>query len=172
MKNIESNIDNLDSSDIKHLYLFLYLIPIFGFFPSLWTLYQHGRDKEVGRLGDGERGSAGAGENRTTCDFRLQTNDFPITPSPHPPITSSPLLRVSRLSVTLAFGWLLGYLLLNVGAETSEFLTLRLLVLNSLLTSGYFLVSIWLMVRLASHSSVRLPGFTSFAERVIGKHLS
>ncbi len=135
MKNIEPNIDNLENSDLEHLYLLFYLIPILGFFPSLWTLYRHNR---VGR---------GALATRHS-------------------------LAVSRLSVTLAFSWLLGYLLLNVGAETSEFLTLRLLVLNSLLTSGYFLVSIWLMVRLASRSSVRLPGFTTLAERVIGKHLS
>jgi hypothetical protein len=72
----------------------------------------------------------------------------------------------------LAGSWLLGYLLLGIGAETSEFLTLRLLILNTLLTSGYFLVSIWLMVRLTSGKSARLPGFSRLAERVIGKHLS
>jgi len=57
-----------------------------------------------------------------------------------------------------------------MGAETSEFLTLRLLVLNSLLKSGYFLVSIWLMIRLAARQSVHLPGFTALAERLLGKH--
>ncbi len=164
MKNIEPNIDNLENSDLKHLYLFFYLIPILGFFPSLWTLYQHGRgawDEEGTRgLGLGTRDEVG--------DSSKSSSPQPLASSP----SSSPSIRVSRLSVTLAFSWLLGYLLLNVGAETSEFLTLRLLVLNSLLTSGYFLVSIWLMVRLASRSSVRLPGFTTLAERVIGKHLS
>lgn len=182
MKNIESNIDNLDSSDIKHLYLFLYLIPIFGFFPSLWTLYRHNR----GASGDlrvassketidlEEAGDKGEWEKELHKDcLDIQVLSSPLHNStPTSPLEDRHSLAVSRLSVTLAFGWLLGYLLLNVGAETSEFLTLRLLVLNSLLTSGYFLVSIWLMVRLASHSSVRLPGFTSFAERVIGKHLS
>ena len=155
---MDNNFEPLENSDIQHLHLFLYLIPVLGFFPSLWTLYrargileQRGRgDKED--LGDKEE----------------------VYLPPLHPHTPSPLAReiaISRLSVTLAFSWLLGYLLLNIGAETSEFLTLRLLVLNSLLTSGYFLVSIWLMVRLASRRSVRLPGFTGLAQ-VIGKHLS
>lgn len=122
------NIEPVDQSDLKDVELFFYLIPIIGFFPSLWTLYR--------RRGSREQ------------------------------------LAVSRLSITLAGSWLLGYLLLGVGAETSEFLTLRLLVLNTLLTSGYFLVSIWLIVRLSSHKSVRLPGFSRWAERVLGKYLS
>lgn len=78
-------------------------------------------------------------------------------------------LAVSRLSVTLASCWLLGYFLFSVGAEF-EFLTLRFLILNTLLSSSYFLVSIWLMFRLSSGKSARLPGFSPLAERV-GKHL-
>ena len=126
------NVDPLENSDLKQLQLFFHLIPVLGFFPSLWTLY---RPTPLNRA-------------------------------------SQEQLKVSRLSVTLAFTWLSGYLLLSIGAETSEFLTLRLLLLNGLLTSGYFLVSIWLMVRLASRKSVRLPGFSRWAERVMGKHLS
>ena len=120
----------VENSDLKHLQMFFYLIPIIGFFPSLWTLYR--------------RDNKGSREE----------------------------LGVSRLSVTLAGCWLLSYLLLGFGAETSDFLTLRLLVINSFLTSGYFLVSIWLMVRLFSRKSVRLPGFSSLADRLLGKHLS
>ncbi|MBW4677833.1 MAG: hypothetical protein KME52_28710 [Desmonostoc geniculatum HA4340-LM1] len=108
--------------------LLLYLIPIIGFFPSLWTLYR--------RQGSREQ------------------------------------LAISRLSITLALTWLLGYLLLATGAATSDFFTLRLFILNSFLTSGYFLVSVWLIFRLIQRKSGRLPGFTTFAERVIGKYLS
>ena len=128
-----------DNPDLKHLQLFFYLIPIIGFFPSLWTLYRHG-------------------------------NSFAESSDPMKPyLGSREHLAVSRLSVTLAGSWLLGYLFLNVGAETSEFLMLRLLVLNSLLTSGYFLVSIWLMVRLSSRKSLRLPGFSRLADRLLDK---
>ncbi|OUL20776.1 hypothetical protein BV372_32620 [Nostoc sp. T09] len=108
--------------------LVVYLIPIIGFFPSLWTLYR--------RQGSREQ------------------------------------LAASRLSITLAFTWFLGYLLLATGAETTEFFALRLLILNSFLTSGYFLVSVWLIFRLIQGKSHRLPGFSRFAERVIGKYLS
>ncbi len=76
-------------------------------------------------------------------------------------------LAVSRLSVTLALTWLLGYILLDAGAaatDSSDFLTFRLLLLSSLLTSGYFLVSLWLIVRVLQHKSTRLPFFSRFAE--------
>ncbi|BBD69872.1 hypothetical protein NIES4072_27920 [Nostoc commune NIES-4072] len=108
--------------------LLLHLIPIIGFFPSLWTLYR----------GQGSREQ----------------------------------LAVSRLSITLALTWLLGYLLLATGAATSDFFSLRLFILNSFLTSGYFLVSVWLILRLMQGKSGRLPGFTTLAERVLGKYLS
>lgn len=133
------NVNPFDRPDLKHLELFFYLIPIIGFFPSLWTLYRHENQS---------RGQGGEQESKKNQQ-----------------------LAVSRLSITLSGCWLLAYLLLNMGAETSELLTLRLLVLNTLLTSAYFLVSVWLMVRLASGKSPRLPGFSSLAERV-GKYLS
>lgn len=99
-----SNPEPLENQDIKHLQLFLYLIPVVGFFPALWTLYR--------RQGT-----------------RHQRN-------------------LSRLVVTLALGWLLGYFLLGAGAQASESLSLPLLITSSLLTSGYFFVNIWLIVRL------------------------
>jgi hypothetical protein len=113
---------------ISRKQLLLYLIPILGFFPSLWTLYR--------RQGSREQQA------------------------------------VSRLSITLTLTWLLGYLLLATGSATSDYLTLRLLLLNSFLTSGYFLVSIWLMFRLLQGKYARLPGVSSFAEDVLGKYLS
>jgi hypothetical protein len=112
-------------TDISKTQLILYLIPILGFFPSLWTLYV--------RQGSREQ------------------------------------LSVSRLSITLAFLWMLGYLLLTTGAA-GDFLTLRLLILNSFLTSGYFLVSVWLIVRVIQGKSSRLPGFSNLAERVWRKY--
>ncbi len=112
----------------SYIPLLLYLIPVIGFFPSLWTLYR--------RQGSREQ------------------------------------LGVSRLSITLALTWLLGYILLGTGAATAEFLTLRLLLLNSFLTSGYFLVSAWLIVRTAKGKSKGLPGFSPFANRVVDKYLS
>ena len=112
-------------TDISKTQLILYLIPIIGFFPSLWTLYQ--------RQGSRQQVTA------------------------------------SRLSITLAFIWMLGYLLLTTGAAT-DLLTLRLLILNSFLTSGYFLVSVWLIFRVIQGKSSRLPGFSNLAERLWHKY--
>ncbi|MBO1047943.1 MAG: hypothetical protein HEQ10_09375 [Dolichospermum sp. DEX182a] len=112
-------------TDISKTQLILYLIPIIGFFPSLWTLYQ--------RQGSRQQVTA------------------------------------SRLSITLAFIWMLGYLLLTTGAAT-DFLTLRLLILNSFLTSGYFLVSVCLIFRVIQGKSSRLPGFSNLAERLWHKY--
>ncbi|WP_438822863.1 hypothetical protein [Nostoc favosum] len=124
----EQRDSNNAQCPIPKTQLLLYLIPIIGFFPSLWTLYR----------GQGSREQ----------------------------------LAISRMSITLALTWLLGYLLLATGAATSDFFGLRLFILNSFLTSGYFLVSVWLILRLMQGKSGRLPGFTTLAERVLGKYLS
>ncbi|MBF2008831.1 hypothetical protein ACF3DV_07640 [Chlorogloeopsis fritschii PCC 9212] len=108
--------------------LILYLIPIIGFFPSLWTLYHR----------------QGSQEQLATC----------------------------RLSITLAVSWVLGYLFLATGAASLDFVAVRLLILNSFLTSGYFLVSLWLIFLIVRRKSRRLPGLNYFAEKVIGKYLS
>ena len=112
-------------TDISKTQLILYLIPIIGFFPSLWTLYQ--------RQGSRQQVTA------------------------------------SRLSITLAFIWMLGYFMLTTGAAT-DFLTLRLLILNSFLTSGYFLVSVWFIFWVIQGKSSRLPGFSNLAERLWHKY--
>jgi hypothetical protein len=117
-----------EDAKISSLPLLPHLVPVIGFFPSLWTLYR--------RQGSREQ------------------------------------LHVSRLSITLALTWLLGYILLGTGATTGDFFTLRLLLLNSFLTSGYFLVSAWLIVRTVQGKSNRIAGFSRFANRVINKYLS
>ncbi len=122
------DIDPFENQYLKHLQLFFYLVPVVGFFPSIWTLYRRQGSREE--------------------------------------------QAVSRLAVTLACAWLSGCLLLGAGSQVSEMFTLRLLFLNTLLTSGYSLVCLWLMVLLWQRKSLRLPGFSRFADRVVGKHLS
>jgi hypothetical protein len=114
--------DPFESQDLKRLQLFLYLVPVVGFFPALWTLYR----------GQGTR---------------QQKN-------------------LSRLVVTLALGWLLGYILLGVGANASEALSLPLLITSSLFTSGYFLVNLWLMVQLWRRKVLRLPIVSKLGDRL------
>ncbi len=116
------DLDPLENLNIKRLQLFIYLVPIVGFFPAVWTLYRRQGTKQERAL--------------------------------------------SRLVITLALGWLFGYILLGTGAQTSESLTLPLLLTSSLLTSGYFLVNIWLMVRLWQRKPLRLPGISRLSDRL------
>jgi hypothetical protein len=77
--------------------------------------------------------------------------------------------NVSRLVVTLTLGWVLGYLLLGAGTQltgASLTSTLSLLILSSLLTSGYFLANLWLMVRLWQRKPLRLPGISQLSDRI------
>lgn len=117
-----SNRDRFQEEDLKRIQMFIYLVPVVGFFPALWTLYRGNRDRE--------------------------------------------LRNVSRLAVTLATGWLMGYLLLGAGAQVSDAASLQFLILASLLTSGYFIVNIWLMVRLWQRKALRIPGLSRFSDRL------
>lgn len=77
-------------------------------------------------------------------------------------------LAVCRLSILLAIVWSSVYFSLNIGADLasdSTPLAMRLLFANGLATSGYFIVSLWLMMLLWQKKSVRLPGFSALAER-------
>ena len=114
--------DPFENSDVQHLKLFLYLVPVVGFFPALWTLYYRSGTKQVQDL--------------------------------------------SRVVVTLTLGWVVGYVLLAAGAEFSETGALPLLIASSLLTSGYFLVNLWLIIRLWRRQSVRLPLLSRIGDRL------
>ncbi len=114
--------DPLGERELKHLFAYLCLVPVFGFFPALWVLYR--------RRGTAEQRAA------------------------------------SRTAVSLALIWVLGYALLGAGAEASEGLRLPLALTSSLLSSGYFLTSLWLMYRLWRRQSLKLPGVEEVADRL------
>ena len=79
---------------------------------------------------------------------------------------------VSRLAIALAVSWLLGHILLESAAISAESPTLTMLLMSSLLTTSYFIVSLGLMVRLWKRQPLWLPGISRVAEKVVGKHLS
>lgn len=122
-----NNHDPFEHPDTERQQLFVYLIPVIGFFPALWTLYRHQGTKQQ--------------------------------------------QAVSRLVILLAFSWLAGLLLLEVGSQTTESLTLPMLLTSSVLTTTYFIVSLGLMIRLWKRQPLWLPGFSRVAEQVLGKHL-
>ena len=107
---------------LETLKLVIYLVPIFGFFPALWSLYFR-------------QGS-----------LREKT--------------------ASKTAVTLALVWGAVYLTTAVGSQVTDLASTRLLIASLLATTGYFLTSFWLMIRLLQGRSARLPVITQLGDRL------
>ena len=78
------------------------------------------------------------------------------------------LRTVSRLSVLMGIGCISAIALLGAGATTqaSQVASLRFLLASSFVGSGYFLLSIGLMFRVAKGQSIRLPGVSQLSRRL------
>ncbi len=78
---------------------------------------------------------------------------------------------MSRLALTLGLTWALGCLVFNTSgitmSENGTSVQMTMLLLNSVFTSSYFVVSLWLMVRLWKRQTFDIPVLGSIA-----KHLS
>ncbi len=97
--------DPFQEQKLEKLQQITRLIPVVGWVPALWTVYQHQGSRQV--------------------------------------------LSVSRFSLKLTVIWAIAYSLLWFSSlQTSETLTVRLLYLNGLLTSGYILVCLGSMFRI------------------------
>lgn len=76
----------------------------------------------------------------------------------------------SRLAVTLAFVWLLSNgVLLTSATQAPDILQFRLLFGDALLSSGYAIACLFLMLRVWRGQSLHLPGFSSLSRRVFPK---
>jgi len=107
---------------LERLTLIIYLVPVFGVVPALYSLWLQSDSRQV--------------------------------------------QSVSRLVVTLALTWLSLYVLLSAGSALAPGLSLRLWVANTLVTTGYTLTNLGLMVRLLQGRSPKLPGFSSLSRRL------
>ncbi len=74
--------------------------------------------------------------------------------------------RVRQTAVILGLTWALGSLAGTLGAQVLEGPSLPLMVSQSVLTSGYFLTLLWLMVQLGRGKSPWLPGTKSLGDRL------
>lgn len=124
---MEDSRDVFENRALKRLLLFIYLVPVFGVVPALWTLSR--RDSKSRGL---------------VSDQRQQR-------------------EVSRVAILIGLAWLVGTVSLTSGvaisnADNAQGMGVSLLFFNSLLTSGYFLSSFWLMVRVWRRKSLDLPG--------------
>jgi hypothetical protein len=152
----------LDSSDsdpnLDRVMLFLYLVPVFGCVPALWTLY-----RQPSRPGDGIGTELADRENlgdRAQPGNSLRQDLSPASKR------QAPDRQISRLAVTLGGTWLLASILLAAGAQTSEVPAVSTLVASTIVTSSYFLINLWLMVQLLRRRRVWLPGVSDWGDRL------
>lgn len=109
----------LTSPTLNRLWLFAYLIPVFGMVPAIWTLTQPKSDRRYRAM--------------------------------------------SRLAASLGGAWLLGSVAFNSALPASESgmsTQMSLMLINSVFTSGYFVLSLGLMVRLWKRQPSDLPSFS------------
>jgi hypothetical protein len=108
------NSSHLQDDPIRKLQLSLYLLPIVGIIPALFTL-----------------------NSKYSCQKQK---------------------KVSTLSLKLFFFWLLSYICLWLGAiASSEVVFIRLLYLNGILTTGYFLTCLVFALLIWRGKMPRLP---------------
>lgn len=71
---------------------------------------------------------------------------------------------VCRMAMTLGLFWLLFYLLSGTGAQNTQ--SLWLWIVNTMATSSYFGINLWLMLRLWQRKSLHLPGVSELSDRL------
>lgn len=130
-------------SQLQKLRLYLHLIPVFGAVLSLWTLY----GKSALAIEEIEEASEVAGEAATEA---------------------ASVKSVSRLSVMMGLVCLGAIAALGAGAhaQTSQIAHLRFLFTSSFVGSGYFLLSLVLMFRVAKDQSIQLSGLSRLSRRL------
>jgi hypothetical protein len=79
-----------------------------------------------------------------------------------------PVKSASRLSVVVGLGCIIAIALLAAGADSqvSQAANLRFLIASSFVGSGYFLLNVSLMFRVAKGQSIRLPGISQLSRRL------
>ncbi len=117
MNNQSSSSNHIE----QYLQLWIYLLPVVGVIPAIWTLYQAKNNISVNPP-DSQSQSYTAMRQRE---------------------------KASRLAINLTVIWLSSYALFSFGAaNVSELMSFRLLYSNAIITTGYFLTCTWLMSRL------------------------
>jgi hypothetical protein len=78
--------------------------------------------------------------------------------------------HISRLAMTLGMTWILGSVLCNASLgmvdENAISTQLWMTLFNSVFSSSYFVVSLWLMLRLSKRQSIELPCLSSVAKHL------
>ncbi len=109
----------------QHLQLWIYLLPVVGVIPAIWTL------------------SRSHDNNSINSDHRESQSTS----------LSSQRQKASRLAIKLILVWLSTYTLFSLSAaNATEIISFRLLYANAIITTGYFVTCTWLMSRLGKRN--------------------
>ncbi len=116
------NNQSYSSNQIEqYLKLWIYLLPIVGVIPAIWTLYR--------------------------AKNNISINSKDTLPQSFAALRQQQ--KASRLAINLMIIWLSSYALFSLGAaNVSELMSFRLLYANAVTTTGYFLTCTWLMSQL------------------------
>ena len=140
----------MDSSSFQRMRTYLHLVPVFGVVPSLWTLYGKPDSKQANSDLKPYGKTPAAAEDIDSASDEAQ------------------IQAASRLSVLIGLGCISAIALLGAGASTqaSQMASLRFLLASSFVGSGYFLLSLVLMFRVAKGKSIRIPGVSQLSRRL------
>lgn len=142
--------------------IYLHLVPVLGVIPSLWTLY--GSSGGFGG-GSGRHGNSAAASGKGgTNDVSELTLEFTSEA-----LENNQVRAASRLSVVMGVGCVSALALFGAGAtstQASQLANLRFLMASSFVGSGYFILSLVLMFRIAKGKSIRLPGVSQLSRRL------
>ncbi|MGD1895409.1 MAG: hypothetical protein ACFB16_00485 [Phormidesmis sp.] len=145
------------SPSLTKLRTYLHLVPVFGTVLSLWTLYEESNGEESnGGESDGAEPDGAEPSGKRATKLEDTSKD------------TYQRLAASRLSVILGLGCVSAIALLGGAASTqaSQVASLRLLLASSFIGSGYFVLSLGLMYRVATDRSIRLPGVSQLGRRL------
>ena len=148
----------MDEPFQQRMRIYLHLVPVFGIVPSLWTLYQNGQNQNGYQNGQNQPSRKG---NLSLPTDRADYADLPDR-------NYLQLKAASKLSVLIGLGSISAIALLGTAAniQPNQVATLRLLIGSSFIGSGYFLLSLALMFRVAKGKSIRIPGITPLSRRL------
>jgi hypothetical protein len=81
--------------------------------------------------------------------------------------------QISRRSIAFAITWLSLYILLFIGSDTtSGILAFRLLYANALITTGYFITCLILILRWKPQNSLKINSLRKNNDKIVNKNRS
>ena len=77
--------------------------------------------------------------------------------------------EAARLAVTTGGAWALVTMLLATGGLTGQSIQIQALLATSLLTSGYFLTNVWLMIQVLRRQRLYVAGLSEVSQRWVDR---